>query len=103
MSDTVYDIEKMKSRMNEHFPLIANHEKRTQEWFKGAGLGLFIHWDHASEQGIEISWPMVGGVFSLPGGRVVTVDDYYSTEKSFNPTKWDPKEIARLAKEAGMA
>jgi len=103
MSDTVYDIEKMKSRMNEHFPLIANHEKRTQEWFKGAGLGLFITWDHASEQGIEISWPMVGGVSWLPGGRVVTVDDYYSTEKSFNPTKWDPKEIARLAKEAGMA
>ena len=92
MSESVFDMEKLESRMNEYFPLIANHEKRTQEWFKGAGLGLFIHWDHTSEQGIEISWPMVGGVFALPGGKVVTVDEYFSTEKTFNPTKWDPKD-----------
>jgi hypothetical protein len=75
MSESVFDMEKLESRMNDYHPLHANHEKRTQEWFKGAGLGLFIHWDHTSEQGIEISWPMVGGVFSLPGGKVVTVDD----------------------------
>ena len=29
-------------------------------WFTGAGLGLFVHWDHASQQGVEISWPLVG-------------------------------------------
>ena len=39
-----------------------------QEWFKGAGLGLFVHWDHASQQGIELSWPLVGKS-NLPGRR----------------------------------
>jgi alpha-L-fucosidase len=29
-------------------------------WFSTAGLGLFVHWDHASQQGIEISLPMLG-------------------------------------------
>ena len=28
-------------------------------WFREAGLGLFVHWDHTSQQGIEISWPLV--------------------------------------------
>ena len=26
-----------------------------------AKFGIFVHWDHASQQGIEISWPMAGG------------------------------------------
>ena len=36
------------------------------DWFQGAGLGMFVHWDHASQQGLEVSWPLVGGVFALP-------------------------------------
>ena len=35
-------------------------------WFDEARFGLFIHWDHASQRGWEVSWPLVGGVFSLP-------------------------------------
>ena len=27
-------------------------------WLEGHGLGLFIHWDHASRQGLEIGWSM---------------------------------------------
>jgi len=27
---------------------------------------MFVHWDHASQQGLEVSWPLVGGVFALP-------------------------------------
>ena len=30
------------------------------EWFTSAGFGMFVHWDHASSQGIEIGWPIVG-------------------------------------------
>jgi alpha-L-fucosidase len=102
-SQDIFDLDKMTSRMNEYFPLIKGHEERTSHWFKGAGLGMFITWDHSSQQGIEISWPMVGGVFSLPGGKVVTADEYHSTAASFNPTAWNPKEIAELAKESGCA
>ena len=89
------------TRTNGAFPLIANHAEHGKEWFAGAGLGLFIHWTQASQQGIEVSWPMVGGVFALPGGKVVTTEQFHSTAKTFNPTEWDPKEIARLAKAAG--
>jgi alpha-L-fucosidase len=90
------------TRLNDVFPLIANNMERCKDWFTGAGLGLFIHWTQASQQGIEVSWPMVGGVIS-PGSKVVTVEQFHSTAKTFNPTEWNPKEIARLAKAAGCA
>jgi len=102
MSETVFDLEALASRMNDYFPLTPGHSENCKRWFTGAGLGMFIHWDHTSQQGIEISWPMVGGVFALPGGKDVTVDEYYTTEKTFNPINWDPQEIALLAKNAGM-
>ena len=36
-----------------------------EDWFETAGLGMFIHWDHASQQGLEISWPLVGGPWTV--------------------------------------
>ena len=70
-------------------------------WFAGAGLGLFVHWDHASQQGLEISWPLVGGNFALPQGQSVTVEQYHSSAATFDPTAWDAAALARLAREAG--
>jgi alpha-L-fucosidase len=74
------------------------------EWFIGAGFGLFVHWDHASQQGIEISWPLVGRSI-IPGVSEVedpvTVEQYQSSAPTFNPVKWDAVELARLAKRAG--
>jgi alpha-L-fucosidase len=74
------------------------------EWFIGAGFGLFVHWDHASQQGIEISWPLVGRSI-IPGvvevEDPVTVDEYQSTAATFNPVEWNAVELARLAKRAG--
>jgi alpha-L-fucosidase len=74
------------------------------EWFVGAGFGLFVHWDHASQQGIEISWPLVGRSI-LPGVDAaedpVTVEQYHSSAPSFNPTSWDAVALAKLAKRAG--
>ena len=98
-----FDLKKMTTRMHDYWPLVDNHAQRCSRWFSGAGLGLFVHWDHTSQQGIEISWPMVGGVFSLPGGKVVSAEQYHSTASTFNPINWNPKEIAQLAKAAGMA
>ena len=76
-------------------------------WFKRAGFGLFVHWDHASQQGIELSWPMVGR-WRWPGYDAVdmesddvSVAEYHSTAATFNPVLWDAKDLARRAREAG--
>ena len=72
------------------------------EWFSGAGFGIFVHWDHASQQELEISWPLVGReLVPGKGGGPVTVEQYQSSASTFNPIKWDAGEVARLAKRAG--
>jgi alpha-L-fucosidase len=71
-------------------------------WFDQARFGLFVHWDHASQQGLELSWPLVGGVFALPAARPVTVAQYHSSASTFDPTAWDPVALAQLARRAGM-
>ena len=72
-----------------------------QEWFKGAGLGLFVHWDHASQQGIELSWPLVGKSI-VPGAQQVedevSIAQYQSSAATFHPERWDPAGLARLAR-----
>jgi alpha-L-fucosidase len=74
------------------------------EWFIGAGFGLFVHWDHASQQGIEISWPLVGRSI-IPGTDEVedsvSVAQYQSSAAGFDPVEWDAVALARLAKRAG--
>jgi alpha-L-fucosidase len=71
------------------------------DWFAGAGLGLFVHWDHASQQGLELSWPLVGGVPALPSVGDVPVEQYHSSAATFDPRQWDPEGLARLARRAG--
>lgn len=78
-------------------------------WFTGAGLGLFIHWDHASQQGLEISWPLVTGdprgwpIMPARGEPedTVTIEGYQSSAATFNPSNWDPAALARLARDTG--
>ena len=73
-------------------------------WFEGAGLGLFVHWDHASQQGLEISWPLVGRsiVPGVPDPEIgETIASYQSSAATFNPTRWDPAALARLARACG--
>ncbi|MGW5696857.1 alpha-L-fucosidase, partial [Streptomyces asiaticus] len=74
------------------------------DWFGEAAFGLFVHWDHASQQGVEIGWPLVG--HSILPGRTepeadITVAQYQSTAATFNPQHWDPRAVARLARAAG--
>jgi len=68
---------------------------RQDHWFDSAGLGVFIHWDAASQAGWEISWPMVGGVFTLPHAQDVTAQEYHALGKSFDPQRWDARAFAR--------
>jgi alpha-L-fucosidase len=62
-------------------------------WFKDARFGMFIHW----------------GIYSIPGKGVwsYAIDkyapgEYEANAKIFNPTNYNPREWARLAKRAGM-
>ncbi len=70
-------------------------------WFDTARFGMFIHWGHSSQQGIELSWPMVGGNAALPETNM-SVEDYQSSAATFNPENWDPVALARTAKSLGM-
>ena len=75
--------------------------KVTDAWFTGAGLGLFVHWDHASQQGLEVSWPLVGGIDVLPYSHDVPVAQYHSSAATFDPVAWDPKAFAVMARQLG--
>lgn len=72
------------------------------DWFDRARFGMFVHWDHASQQGLELSWPLVGGISVLPRCQSVGVEQYHSSAATFDPQAWDPAALARLAREAGM-
>jgi alpha-L-fucosidase len=80
-------------------------------WFEGAGLGLFLHWDHASQQGLELSWPLVGPEIlpEVPGAPeltdpsdIVSIEQYQSSAATFDPVLWDPEALARLARSCGV-
>jgi alpha-L-fucosidase len=75
-----------------------------QAWFSQAKFGLFVHWDHVSQQGIEIGWPLVGRSIIPDSAGVedsVSVEQYHSSAAGFDPTEWDPKRLAQMAKESG--
>lgn len=73
------------------------------EWFAGARFGMFVHWGHSSQQGVELSWPMTGGVDALPSSlAAMPVADYESSAATFDPAPGGAKEWAALAREAGM-
>ena len=54
-----------------------------KDWFGGAGFGLFVHWNHSSTAGRELSWPLVGGTTVLAHSGECTVDEYYSSVATF--------------------
>ena len=66
------------------------------EWFQDLSLGMFIHWSVDCQLGVVISHSLVGAS-----------DEYcqrYFDELpgTFNPKRFDPAEVAALAKVAGM-
>ncbi len=74
----------------------------TGEWFDGARLGMFVHWGFASQHGIELSWPLVGGIPVLPYSTGVAVDDYYRGALDFSPHPGAARRWLACAREAGM-
>jgi alpha-L-fucosidase len=70
-------------------------EERTQrtKWFLDSRFGMFIHW----------------GLYAIPARgewvrstEKISREDYLQYFEEFDPTHYDPKEWAKLAKEAGM-
>lgn len=65
-------------------------------WLKNTGLGLFIHFSMDSQLGVVISHSLVGASDDY-------VNRYFNDlPKTFAPSKFDPHQIATLAKLAGM-
>jgi alpha-L-fucosidase len=72
--------------------LIEQRTKRT-EWFRDARFGMFIHW----------------GLYAIPARNEwirnierITIEDYQVYFDEFNPDRYDAKQWARAAKQAGM-
>lgn len=74
-----------------------NRNKREKvEWFRTLGEGLFIHFGVDAQLGIVIS-------HSLVGASEDYLSRYFSQlPASFDPSRFDPRRIARLARLAGM-
>jgi len=73
------------------------------DWFSGARFGMFIHWDHIAQRGVEISWPLVGGASGLHGAQAsLAVDDYHASAASFSPRPDSARDWLARAKRAGM-
>lgn len=66
------------------------------EWLKDAGLGLFIHWGVDSKIGTVISHSLVGASHDYAEGF------FKQLPQTFDPTRFDPDEWARLAKISGF-
>ena len=71
-------------------------------WFDGARFGLFVHWGHVSQQGWELSWPLVGGLSALPACQDVPAAAYHESAATFCPRPNSPREWLAHAKRAGM-
>lgn len=67
-----------------------------ERWLRDTGAGLFIHFNIDSQLGVVISHSLVGASNDY-------VERYFKElPKTFDPAKFNPKEIAELAKMAGM-
>lgn len=72
------------------------------DWFDGARFGMFIHWSHVSTRGLELSWPLVGGMKALPCCQDVPAAEYHRGALDFAPRPGSPREWMARARDAGM-
>lgn len=74
------------------------------DWFKQAGLGLFIHWGPASVPDIEDVWRMRQPIKdSSPPRPKVTPEYYYeNAPKGFTAKKYNPEKWMQAARKAGF-
>lgn len=68
-------------------------EKKMNEWFTDAKIGIFIHWGIYAADGMVPSWPIQDGVSQAKA--------YMEQAKRFDPKDFDPDKWAGLFEEAG--
>jgi alpha-L-fucosidase len=61
-------------------------------WWREARFGMFVHWGPVSLRGTEIGWSR---------GKEVPVEEYDALHRRFDPTLFDARAWARLARDAG--
>ncbi len=71
-------------------------------WFDTARFGMFVHWGHCSQRGIELSWSLAGGEAAAARLGDVPVEEYHATAATFDPQAWDARELAHTAQRLGM-
>ena len=82
------------------------------EWFQNLKFGFFMHWGPYSQWGCIESWPLVeADPWARPDGLKPWLErgkdiqrfqrDYFALNRTFNPTKFDPRKWADAAKAAG--
>lgn len=76
--------------------------RRTQNWFEPARFGLFVHWGPYARAGWEASWPLVGGVATLPMGQDIPAAVYHANAKDWRPDPEAPEAWIAAAAAAGM-
>ena len=79
------------------------------EWFMGLKLGFMMHWSPATQLGLTESWPLSDGDADWSQYEIDWTDDmnkfraqYWALNKTFNPIRFQPKKIAKVAKESGF-
>jgi len=70
-------------------------------WFDRARFGIFIHVSQASAHGRELSWPMVGGVDSLPSAPLTAFEDWNADTDAFRPAADCADQWCSAAADAG--
>ncbi len=75
--------------------LVLQNRPARLEWLQDAGFGLFVHWSLDSQVGSVISHSLVGASEEY--------SEWFFNElpKTFNPHRWNPDELAVLAKLSG--
>jgi alpha-L-fucosidase len=75
---------------------------RTHDWFDPARFGLFVHWGPWARAGWEASWPLVGGVATLPLCQDIPAATYHANAAGWQPDPAAPEAWAAAAAAAGM-
>lgn len=90
---------------------VAPQEKPVQEhlkWFMDQKLGLMMHWAPGCQLGTYESWPLSDGDGTWSQEDFTWADietckqQYWNANKTFNPVKFNPANLADLAAECGF-
>ncbi|WNR42788.1 alpha-L-fucosidase [Paenibacillus roseipurpureus] len=81
----------------------ASNSHSGAQWFKDAGLGLFIHWGISSVHGdSDLSWGMIADTPWDSNPHRVKPSDYFKLAEQFQPDSYDPDLWLKPAADAGF-